>query len=36
MILQNIEQKVYQFISEQLREQSCPVRIINGMADHIY
>lgn len=31
-----IEQKVYQFISEQLREQGCPVRIINGMPDHIH
>jgi REP element-mobilizing transposase RayT len=31
-----MEQKVYQFISEQLREQGCPVRIINGMPDHIH
>ena len=31
-----IEQKIFQFISEQLREQGCPVRIINGMPDHIH
>ena len=36
LIHQNIEQKVYQFISEQLREQGCPVRIVNGMPDHIH
>jgi len=36
LIHQNIEQKVYQFISEHLREQGCPVRIINGMPDHIH
>jgi REP element-mobilizing transposase RayT len=36
LIHQNIEQKVYQFMSEQLREQGCPVRIINGMPDHIH
>jgi len=32
----DIEQKIYHFISEQLREQGCPVRIINGMPDHIH
>jgi putative transposase len=31
-----IEQKVFNFISEQLKEQGCPVRIINGMPDHIH
>lgn len=31
-----IEHKVYHFISEQFREQGCPVRIINGMSDHIH
>ena len=36
LLHQNIEQTVYQFISEQLREQGCPVRIINGMPDHIH
>jgi REP element-mobilizing transposase RayT len=27
---------MHQFISEQLIEQGCPVRIINGMSDHIH
>jgi REP element-mobilizing transposase RayT len=36
LIDQSIEQKVYQFISDQLREQGCPVRIINGMPDHVH
>ncbi|MEX1003721.1 MAG: transposase [Crocinitomicaceae bacterium] len=31
-----IEKKVYDFISTQLREQGCPVRIINRMPDHIH
>ena len=36
MLHQNSEQKVYSFIAEQLRELGCPVRIINGMPDHIH
>ncbi|MBE7509339.1 MAG: IS200/IS605 family transposase [Bacteroidia bacterium] len=36
LIKASIEQKVYQFISEQFREQGCPVRIINGMPDHLH
>ena len=35
-IHRNIEFKVHQFISEQLREFGCPVRIVNGMPDHIH
>lgn len=31
-----IENKIYHFIAEQLREQGCYVRIINGMPDHIH
>jgi REP element-mobilizing transposase RayT len=31
-----IENKIYNFISEQLKEQGCHVRIINGMPDHIH
>jgi putative transposase len=31
-----IEKTVYEFISAQLREQGCPVRIINGMPDHVH
>ena len=30
------EHKVHQYIAEQLREFGCPVRIINGMSDHIH
>ncbi len=33
---QSIEQRVYQFLTHQLRELGCPVRIINGMPDHIH
>ncbi|MDP2688155.1 MAG: IS200/IS605 family transposase [Aequorivita sp.] len=36
LINPNVEKKIYQFISDQLREQGCPVRIINGMPDHIH
>ena len=36
MLTSAIEKKVHGFISEQLREQGCPVRIINGMPDHIH
>ena len=36
LIHQKNEQKVYAFIAEQLREFGCPVRIINGMPDHIH
>jgi len=36
LIHQNVEQTIYQFISEQLRELGCPVRIIHGMPDHIH
>ncbi len=36
LIHTTVEQKIYQFISEQLREQGCPVRIVNGMPDHIH
>ena len=35
-IHQNIEQKVHHFISQQLSELGCPLRIINGMPDHIH
>jgi len=31
-----VEKKVYEIISAQLRELSCPVRIVNGMRDHIH
>jgi REP element-mobilizing transposase RayT len=36
LISSSIEQKVYPFISEQLREKGCPARLINVMPDHIH
>lgn len=36
LIHSSVEQKVYKFIRNQLREIGCPVRIINGMPDHIH
>lgn len=36
LISTNIEHKIHQFLSEQLRELGCPLRIINGMSDHIH
>ncbi|HSR38407.1 MAG TPA: IS200/IS605 family transposase, partial [Phnomibacter sp.] len=36
LIDQSVEQDIFNFISEQLKEQGCPVRIINGMPDHIH
>ena len=32
----NIEKTIHQFISEQFKELGCPVRIINGMPDHLH
>ncbi len=32
----SVENNIYQFISEELRALGCPVRIINGMPDHIH
>jgi REP element-mobilizing transposase RayT len=36
LIQPKVENKIHQYISDQLREQGCPVRIINGMPDHIH
>jgi putative transposase len=36
LIHPTIENKLYNFISEQLHEQGCPVRNINGMPDHVH
>lgn len=36
LIHPTVENQIHRFISEQLREQDCPVRIINGMPDHIH
>lgn len=32
----SIEKRVYEFMSSQFTESGCPVRIINGMPDHIH
>ena len=36
LIHHSSEQKIHQILTEQLKEQGCPVRIINGMPDHIH
>ena len=36
MIRPEIEQRIYHYISEQLHELGCPMRIINGMPDHVH
>lgn len=36
LITTAIEKRVHKFIADQLREQNCPVRIINGMPDHVH
>lgn len=36
LIHNSVEHKIHQFISMQLRDLGCPVRIINGMPDHIH
>lgn len=32
----SIEKQVYDYIREELNDLGCPVRIINGMLDHIH
>jgi REP element-mobilizing transposase RayT len=36
LIHSHVETNIHQYLSEQLRELGCPVRIINGMPDHIH
>lgn len=36
LINPDIEKTVYYYIDRQLRDFGCPVRIINGMPDHIH
>lgn len=36
LISQSVEQKIHHLISDQLKELGCPVKIINGMPDHIH
>ena len=36
LIATKIEQQVYNFMRNQFVESGCPVRIINGMPDHVH
>jgi REP element-mobilizing transposase RayT len=36
LIDSTLEKKLHPFISDQLKDMECPVRIINGMPDHIH
>ena len=36
LIHSSIENRIYQLITEQLRDQGCPVKIVNGMPDHVH
>ena len=36
LILPTVEKQIFDFIRKQLRETGCPVRIINGMPDHVH
>ena len=36
LIKPKIETTIFSFISNQFKESGCPVRIINGMPDHIH
>ena len=36
IIKTDVEKKIFLFVSNQLKELGCPVRIVNGMPDHIH
>lgn len=36
LIEPKIERFVYEFVANQFRDMGCPVRIVNGMPDHIH
>lgn len=36
LIKPEIEKQIFSYISNQLREMGCPVRIVNGMEDHVH
>ncbi|MDR9415586.1 MAG: IS200/IS605 family transposase [Gracilimonas sp.] len=36
LIRSEIEEKVYDYMRNQFKEIGCPVRIINGMPDHVH
>ena len=35
-IINNVEKQIHDMIGNELREMGCPVRIVNGMPDHIH
>ncbi len=36
LINSRVENTIYKYISDEFRELGCPVRIVNGMPDHIH
>jgi putative transposase len=36
LIHEDVEETIFEYVAQQLRELGCPVRIINGMPDHIH
>jgi len=36
MIIQSAEKKIYDLMSNEFIDSGCPVRIINGMPDHVH
>lgn len=36
LIIPSVEKKVYDMMSKEFLEAGCPVRIINGMPDHVH
>jgi REP-associated tyrosine transposase len=36
LISNNAEKKIYDLLRQELIEMGCPVRIINGMSDHVH
>ena len=36
LIHKSVEKTIHQYLFDQLRELGCPVRIVNGMPDHIH
>lgn len=33
---ESIEQKVHHYMQQQLKDSGCPVRVVNGMPDHVH
>lgn len=36
LITPSVEKPIHQYMSKQLQDNGCPVRIINGMPDHVH